>query len=80
MAMATFTREMIALLAVWLDVGIKQNALIDKPLHRRHGRCWPTNSTAWRSQIPAPANQCIFDMRTQLLSVSSNTAAIPPCA
>lgn len=37
MAMAAFTREMIALLAVWLDMRIKQDALIDKPLHTGTG-------------------------------------------
>ncbi|CPR60969.1 Uncharacterised protein [Salmonella enterica subsp. enterica serovar Bovismorbificans] len=62
MTMAAFTREMIALLAVWLDMRIKQDALIDKPLHAGTGvagdklhRVAIANSGA--------GNQRIFDMR-----------------
>ncbi len=62
MAMAAFTREMIALLAVWLDMRIKQHALIDKPLHAgtsvagdKLHRVAIANSGA--------GNQRIFDMR-----------------
>nr|VUD34569.1 Uncharacterised protein [Raoultella sp. NCTC 9187] len=37
MAVAAFTRQVIALLAVGLDLGVEQHALIDKPLHAGFG-------------------------------------------
>ncbi|VFS29201.1 Uncharacterised protein [Serratia liquefaciens] len=40
MAVPPFAREMIALFAIGLDLGVKQHSLIDKPLDAWIGHCW----------------------------------------
>ncbi len=70
-AVAAFTREVVALFAVRLHFGIKQHALIDKPLHAVAGVAGDKLDGAAIAQASA-CNQRVLYMRGDAVGFVKN--------